>query len=42
MKAEINATVEFISHPEPQRLVDMWAGIIVKEILQQEAEAATK
>lgn len=44
MKAEIKTTVKLIPHPEPQRLVDIWAMIVVNEILCQEAEAkgATK
>lgn len=38
MKAEIKTTVKMIPHPEPQRLVDMWARIVVNEIFRQEAE----
>ncbi|CQR51426.1 hypothetical protein [Paenibacillus riograndensis] len=37
MKAEIKTTIKLIPHPEPQRLVDMWARIVVNEILKQEA-----
>jgi len=40
MKAEINTTVKFVPHPDPQRLVDVWARLILKEILRQEAGAA--
>lgn len=42
MKAEIKTTIKLIPHPEPQRLINMWARIVVNEILKQEAEATTK
>ncbi|MEK3875177.1 hypothetical protein [Paenibacillus sp. FSL M7-0420] len=39
-KAVINVTVKFVPHPDPQRLIDVWAHLILKEILRQEADAA--
>jgi hypothetical protein len=35
-KAEINAVIKTTPHPEPQRLVDLWARIVLKEILRRE------
>ncbi|KHL95372.1 hypothetical protein QW71_12985 [Paenibacillus sp. IHB B 3415] len=39
-KATINVTVKLVPHPDPQRLIDVWARLILKEILRQEADAA--
>ncbi|WP_157890044.1 hypothetical protein [Paenibacillus sp. DMB5] len=39
-KAEITTTIKLIPHPEPQRLVDIWARIIVNGIFKQEDAAA--
>jgi hypothetical protein len=38
MKTEIRATVKTIPHPDPQRLVDLWARIVLKELLRREQE----
>lgn len=35
-KAEIRAVIKTVPHPEPQRLVDLWAKIVLKEILDRE------
>lgn len=32
----IQLTVKTIPHPEPDRIVDMWARIVLKEIRSQE------
>ncbi|WP_342416243.1 hypothetical protein NST83_01060 [Paenibacillus sp. FSL R10-2782] len=39
MKAKINATVRTIPHPDPQRLIDLWSQIVLKELLRREQEA---
>ncbi|MGG6478249.1 hypothetical protein ABHN03_13635 [Paenibacillus sp. NRS-1775] len=36
--AQISATVKTIPHPDPQRLVDLWARIVLKELLRREQE----
>jgi len=37
MAPNINVTVKTIPHPEPQRLINMWAGLVVEDILKSEA-----
>ncbi|MNW45487.1 hypothetical protein D3C74_227530 [compost metagenome] len=34
----IEVTVKTIPHPDPQRLIDMWSRIVLKEILDRERE----
>lgn len=38
----INVTIKTIPHPDPQRAIDVFARIILKDILKDEAEAANK
>lgn len=38
MKAQINVTVRTVPHPDPDRLIDMWARIVLKELLRRETE----
>ncbi|KGE16645.1 hypothetical protein [Paenibacillus wynnii] len=38
-KAVINVTVNCVPHTKPQRLIDVLARLILKEVLHQEAEA---
>lgn len=42
MKAKINATINFVPHADPRRATDVWANLIVKEILKLEGESAEK
>jgi len=37
---KINVTVKCVSHPDPKRLTDVWARMVLKEIYKQEAEDA--
>lgn len=39
MKPQINVTVKVVPHPNPQRLVDLWSQVVMKELLRQEQEA---
>lgn len=38
MKAQISVTVKTVPHPDPQRLIDLWAQIVLRELLRREAE----
>jgi len=35
----INVTVKTVPHPEPGLLIDLWAGLVVEEILKNEKES---
>jgi hypothetical protein len=35
-KAEIRTVIKTVPHPEPQRLDNLWAKIVLKEILDRE------
>ncbi|MHA0858225.1 hypothetical protein [Paenibacillus sp. CMAA1364] len=37
-KAQITVTVETIPHPEPERLINLWSQIVLKELLRREQE----
>lgn len=34
----IRSTIKFVPHPEPQRLIDLWSQIVLKELLRREQE----
>lgn len=38
MKSKINITVKMVPHPTPQRLVDLWAQLVLKEVQDRERE----
>jgi hypothetical protein len=38
----ISATVKTVPHPDPQRLIDMWAKLVVKELLLMEERGELK
>lgn len=40
-QTQINVTVKTMPHPDPQRLVDLWARLVVKELLRREAGQGT-
>lgn len=40
-KGVINVTVKTVPHPDPHQAIDVFARIIVKEILGQEQKEAT-
>ena len=33
---KVNVTVKLTTHPNPQRLIDMWSNLVLKELLRQE------
>lgn len=39
MTAQINVTVKTVPHPDPQRLVDVWSQIVLKELLRREEQS---
>lgn len=38
MSAQIIATIKEVKHTEPQKLIDLWSKLVLKEILQREQE----
>lgn len=38
MRTQICVTVKTIPHPDPQRLVNLWAQIVLNELLRREQE----
>ncbi|MGG1879101.1 hypothetical protein ABDI30_16230 [Paenibacillus cisolokensis] len=38
MNTQIGITVKTVPHPNPQRLVDIWSQIVLKELLHREQE----
>jgi len=32
MKPAIKVSVELIQHPEPKKLIDVWANVVLKEL----------
>lgn len=39
MTTTIRVTIKTVSHPEPERLVDVWSQIVLKELRAQEEAA---
>ncbi|WP_438351560.1 hypothetical protein ACP8HI_13500 [Paenibacillus sp. FA6] len=37
-EAKITVTVKTIPHPDPQRLINMWSQIVLKELLRRDQE----
>jgi hypothetical protein len=37
-RAQIGTIIKTIQHPEPQKLTELWARIVLKEILKRELE----
>ncbi|MGG1518742.1 hypothetical protein ABE504_25205 [Paenibacillus oryzisoli] len=38
MRANINVTVKTVEHPEQSNLTNLWANLILKEILRRESQ----
>jgi len=34
----VNLTVNFVPHPNPERGIDLLAGLVLKQLLKEEAE----
>lgn len=42
MSAQISVTIKTVPHTEPQKLIDLWSKIVLKELLRREQEEESK
>jgi hypothetical protein len=42
VSAQISVTIKTVPHTEPQKLIDLWSKIVLKELLRREQEEESK